>query len=796
MVTLFQFQIDAVNELLERVDSKQIVITLKAPTGSGKTIILAHFINEYLKKDESIRFVWLCPGNGELEEQSKDKVQSEFPNLNIQNLSEALLNGFNEGSVTFINWEAVSKENNRSVAESEFDNIYDKFQKAYRECNNESKFIFIIDESHLNVSTKKENTNAKAFLSEISKYGISKIFVSATPTSKENLIEIKEVDVINAGLITKMIDINPNIPSELTLTNAKDSFDVGSLQYNNEYEYLIDLAEKKRKEIFNAYKLLNKDINPLVVIQFPNGEESVKQIVKDYLSTKYHYTLDNEVGEYFADTKINLDNITDNNAPQKYLLFKQAIATGWDCLRAKILVKLREKGNSTFEIQTVGRIRRMPEQHHYGLDLLDNCFVYTFDPKYLEGLKDFNQSKYTNQLEIKDKFKSEITNLKLIKEGRDPNYKATIGEKEILKIIYTYFKETYNLSTVAKNKEKLEANDYSFSSLIISKIYTGKISVLNESNLSKLGSINIQKHPNMYYSKIQFDSIIHELSKLAGLTDEIINKVILHLFCIKQSISGEKSVQFKILSLSQNDLMTFVINNKEKLKWDISCSISKIISNKSNVMKSFFKLKPYESDFKIPQSDIIKFDSGVNQIKYFNKNIYEHYNSQNCSNLFRSQSEIDFENYCEKNSNVEWFYKNGDVGNQYFSILYQDTILRQFLFYPDYIVKFKDQIWIIEVKGGIKSIKEPNNESSQCIKLSSGSWIETENVDKLASHKFYALKNYLISHNLLGGFVRKNQSDVLCIAQEYYTEDMTDNLPKGNQINNEHVWIPLDDIWS
>lgn len=47
-------------------------------------------------------------------------------------------------------------------------------------------------------------------------------------------------------------------------------------------------------------------------------------------------------------------------------MFKQAIATGWDCPRAKILVKLREGGTERFNIQTVGRIRRMPLREYYG----------------------------------------------------------------------------------------------------------------------------------------------------------------------------------------------------------------------------------------------------------------------------------------------------------------------------------------------------------------------------------------------------------------------------------------------
>ena len=42
-----------------------------------------------------------------------------------------------------------------------------------------------------------------------------------------------------------------------------------------------------------------------------------------------------------------------------------AIDTGWDCPRAQILLKFREVNSIVFEIQTVGRILRMPEAKHY-----------------------------------------------------------------------------------------------------------------------------------------------------------------------------------------------------------------------------------------------------------------------------------------------------------------------------------------------------------------------------------------------------------------------------------------------
>ena len=56
------------------------------------------------------------------------------------------------------------------------------------------------------------------------------------------------------------------------------------------------------------------------------------------------------------------------------------------------------------------------------------------------------------------------------------------------------------------------------------------------------------------------------------------------------------------------------------------------------------------------------------------------YTSGFVSSVVRSTSEMLFEQYCEKRSDIEWLYKNGDKGQQYFSIVYIDGVQNQWLF--------------------------------------------------------------------------------------------------------------------
>ena len=68
---LKNFQLSAVKSLFDAMDKPARNIILKSPTGSGKTIILTYFMHQYVQSYRNTVFVWLTPGKGNLEEQSK-----------------------------------------------------------------------------------------------------------------------------------------------------------------------------------------------------------------------------------------------------------------------------------------------------------------------------------------------------------------------------------------------------------------------------------------------------------------------------------------------------------------------------------------------------------------------------------------------------------------------------------------------------------------------------------------------------------------------------------------------------
>ena len=61
-LTLFDFQEKAVMKLLDLTEDRQSkqTIVVKSPTGSGKTIILIGFVDEYLNNiNSNTAFIWL-----------------------------------------------------------------------------------------------------------------------------------------------------------------------------------------------------------------------------------------------------------------------------------------------------------------------------------------------------------------------------------------------------------------------------------------------------------------------------------------------------------------------------------------------------------------------------------------------------------------------------------------------------------------------------------------------------------------------------------------------------------------
>ena len=719
-ITLANFQLKAIEALMEAMGEPNRDIILKSCTGSGKTIILTHFMDEYLKSTNKAVFVWLTPGKGNLELQSKAKMDKYIHGSNTKLLSDIMSSGFEENDACFINWEKLTKKGNNALKDSERTNFVEHIQNAI---DNGLTFTIIVDESHQNDTIKADDILALFNANKI-------IRCSATPKNYKNalLIEIPEEDVIAEGLIKKLLIINENFEQHISV--------------EDQISYLLDKALEKQRDLRAAYAKKDSGVNPLIIVQLPNKSDALLDRVEEYFESKGITYENNLLSVWLSDKKQNLEDIEDNDATPIAVIIKQAVATGWDCPRAQILVKLRDNMSEVFEIQTIGRIRRMPEAKHYGEDLLDCCYLYTLDEKFTESVK---LSLGTGALDAYKVFlKPEYRSFTLISQ-----YKTDIpfprDAKFALKVICKFFEKKYHTSTdLDKNQSQLEAYGYSFDEDIVDFTKSGSVSVLSKDQITELNDISIHEPLNTHKHGKEYHHCVAEIGYKANLDYSSTNTIMRKLF-----LNGVRC-DAKILRLETRNLYAFIINNERRLIEDVRDAMAD-----ESLQLTFAIPRITEKPVGFPLEMIFTYDGTSKSQTEYTKNVYTGYLS---SAEKRSMPEKLFERFCEGSDKVKWFYKNGDKGSEYFSIVYTDNFGKQKSFYPDYVVGINGGgIWIIETKGGFTK---------------SGS---SEDIDRFTAKKFGVLRKYLDGYNLQGGIVRQDkQSGELCICVDKYSDNIHD----------------------
>lgn len=739
MIELKNFQQNLVDKLLRftapEYDVDEMVI--KSPTGSGKTITLLEWMNTYIASThDNVAFVWFTPGAGELEEQSQDKAKN-FSSIKEQSIADALLQGFGKDTATFINYESVvGKNKNAMLTDSERENLEDKIEKAFESGRH---FILVIDEAHRNDTNKARDI--------ISRFKVSKtVRVSATiedPKLPEKIefYEVTEEEVIESGLITKSVVVNEGI----------EKFIDANPDISREFELLFESAELKRKEIVQSYTDNNvTGVNPLVLVQLPDKSDKEPELVSQieaYIQEKLHKTYeDGKLGIWLSDQKRNYLNVHENDNGVEYLIIKQAIATGWDAPRAKILIKIRERMGDTFTIQTIGRVRRMPEplKGHYGVDVLDSAYIYTFDREFLKGV--YAQKGVGTPTSILNR-KDIAKDFRLISE-RVLDLHAGQDEKAVRENLYQGLVREWNLTDdVELNKQKLENQGIKFGSSIVNTYKQGRFDTLEHSD--RLQDRERKVEADFRANRLDLLHAYHELDRVTHLKVSQVEALLRRFF-----MDDKRPNKHKLLKLEANEWTAFVLNNWRELrevfrKVDIYPTISMGL------------VEVQENEFSIPKNVRYMHNPKLERT-VVETNVYEGYESRIIKG---SEAERLFEDYIEQHKDVVGFvYKNGDKGTEYFSLVY-NTASSSHHFYPDYIVKMRNgDVYIIETKGGENAKGEDKN------------------IDEYAPLKYEALKAYLDKYGLKGAFVRDIAGTLRYLNEGEWKDIMSE-------------WHPIDELF-
>lgn len=692
MFVLRKYQQKAVEELfenlvalLERSDRRRKLV-FKAPTGSGKTVTMASFLNTLVQelpaqtqlRNRNIAYVWIAPN--ELHIQSYEKIRqffAEIRTIRCIQFDDIVDNSLKKNDLLFLNWQSISNEKNIIIRENERNRNLQEILSTTR--NNGIEIITILDEAHLFAAKGQKANKVLAVLNSL-----VEIDVSATPFfHSDYMVTIRRDQVVKAGMIKKGVFLNTGL----------DDTSAAEISLNT---MLLEESLAQRTRIANAYRETGEEINPLLLIQLPSEtlkstreDENIRSMVINWLHQKGINVDNGKLAIWLSNEKLNLEDVEKYNSITEVLLFKQAIALGWDCPRAAVLLIYREIKQETFTVQTVGRILRMPQLRHYDTDLLDFGFVYTNlskdiikivadDMDYIVEKKAVRREGYNGLQLLSNNINSRPHRNRLSAKFRNFLNKAA---ENLFGISLELIDDT---PPQERNRELIRGK---FIELDVDRIeITIPKNVFIEgddvTSLSLTGS-NMEKYAKtgdeiiLIYEKFLRDN----LGDFAKHDSAPILKVALAEF-FEEYLGMNEFETRKIILFEQNRRQFEGLIKLALEAFAESLAASKAAATVE--VQSYLWDVPEFKFYNEKYSQIASTGS-IHQPLF----LYRRGDS-----LFAdSDTEFDFINFLEKNlDHIDWWYKNG-VGNKSdFAIKYDNKEQRAALFYVDFIIQFKSGI--------------------------------------------------------------------------------------------------------
>ena len=702
MLKQVNYQDRAVDELVEKVirllnaSGQRKRLVFKAPTGSGKTVMasgmLARLAQELPERTDSlvnrVAFIWIAPNK--LHEQSYFKMKNYFTESRLlkpvvyDELDQSIDGYIRPGEILFVNWESINKDNALMIRETERSaSLYDITGRT--QLDNRIPIVVIVDEEHM-FSGKNAKKSEKVLARINPKLEIR---ISATPISQgDEMVTVYREDVVKEEMIKESIVLNPALnPGDDSLT-----------------ETLIREALAKRNEIAQAYNSLNININPLLLIQLPNDtneantaeDTRIKDEVVKYLSAKEGITVQNgRLAVWLSKEKENLQGIEDLDNLTEVLLFKQAIALGWDCPRAAVLLIFRKMESFTFTMQTLGRILRMPEQKFYTNPLLNKGYVYTDlsrkqveiasdDMAYISRMRAERRPKLTNV---------ELTSTYTERKSSDrrrlgPKFRGILKDALARQWSLTYNPTLFSLfeddKEPADDVEAKKAGNRVIAARTV-KIDVSSISVEIPKDLviaDELGTVEVT-------NRVRFARTSAELSRVF---DD---------YCLSQLSGWEK---YWSLPTFENAL----IESFDELLGVDELSTKKIVLYHQN--RPFFSgvienaLVEYEKTMnmrrKASERDFIRYKWEIPEERTYNEqscheenDVHNHALEPFVKENRASAPEERFVKFLEANTQyIDWWYKNGESGMSDYAVPYTKAGGEKGLFYVDFIVRMKNGV--------------------------------------------------------------------------------------------------------
>ncbi|KEZ22742.1 DEAD/DEAH box helicase family protein [Ureaplasma diversum] len=401
----------AVSQLIERYndflnsdqDQDKKIVYFKAPTGSGKTFMMANFIHQMIENNRNdasphkLVFIIATLSSADLPYQMEQNLleykyvlQANYEVIRVESPSSSSSQNKRDydpqlhadvDNVFIFGKSSFGK--NRILTEH---GILDAFLDQIK--NENYRLIYIRDEAHYgsNEVKIKKGGDVQKFETRVNNVASYIVKMTATPDYSQNIVAIDEKEFENDNI--KLIKNN------LVFNESINDIDIDKIDDTQ----IIETACEKFKEVKLRYAQNNKEtlnVRPAMLIQVDSEKKEQSEEFQKYIEnlTKIIEKHNLSWVKYFSnekitsnklidsDSKVSLKEISRNGSNYDVILFKIGPATGWNIPRACMLVQLRNVASKVLSTQTIGRVRRVPipmERVNFDQNSIANTyFIYS-----------------------------------------------------------------------------------------------------------------------------------------------------------------------------------------------------------------------------------------------------------------------------------------------------------------------------------------------------------------------------------------------------------------------------------
>ena len=414
--TLFNFQEKALQNLRIKLDDAinsykrthtPQVISFTAPTGAGKTIIIASLIesvffgNDSFPEQQDAIFVWISD-SPQLNEQSKQKIEFKTDKLVYGQCVTITEDSFDkemleDGHVYFLNTQKLGKSSNLvKHSDSRQYTIWETL--AYTVKEKGERLYFIIDEAHRGM-LEKDAAKATSIMQKFIK-GSSNDNLPTMPIVLGMSATSQRFDVLVQGTTSTIhkVVITPDEVRSSGLLKDRIVIVYPEEQHNADVAVLQAATDEWRSKWDHWQQYCKEqhyaNVNPVFVIQVLNGsgdrltDSPLDELLKNIEERTNCKFIKGEVVHTFGQTTsdININGLEipyeepsriAENRKIKVVFFKENLTTGWDCPRAETMLSYKHARDITYIAQLLGRMIRTPLQMRIQVDeTLNDVHLY------------------------------------------------------------------------------------------------------------------------------------------------------------------------------------------------------------------------------------------------------------------------------------------------------------------------------------------------------------------------------------------------------------------------------------